>query len=83
MLRRGSRGTRRASAADLPRPAARAAEPAGEAVAQAEPAGRQPLVVSGADGAVPLVLHVGRVHVGREGRDERVEHVGREGDERR
>ena len=48
---------------------------------QAEPAGRQALGVGRAGRAA--VLHVGRVHVGGQRGDERVEDVGGEGDERR
>jgi len=61
--------------------AATTSEPGREPVAQAEAARREALLVRGADGA--RVGDVGRVDVGRQGRDERVEDVGAEGHEGR
>lgn len=50
-------------------------------MAQTEPARGEPLLIRCTHGAA--VLYIGRVHVGRQGRYERMEHVGRESDERR
>lgn len=58
---------------------AAAAEPIREPVPQAESARWETLLVRCADSAA--LLDVGRVHVGREGRDEGMEHVRRERNE--
>jgi hypothetical protein len=58
-----------------------APKPIREAMAQTEASWRQAFVISGADGAA--ILNVGCVHIGRQRRNQWMEYVSGEGDERR